>query len=246
MIRRPPRSTHCISSAASDVYKRQVYNPARTVNTETLQEPDSYSKDSLSNELHSKQNASDLVQRKDKIAVNSVQKSINLDTNSRIEKEFSTSKGNHNDYEEKNLSFHGRSASENNSNEKPSTENKLNENFPNIEKIDWEEEGILTNELGTKTFAAPEQMSTTNYDFKVDIYSLGLIFLVLFYPTETLSERYIVLGDCRKHVLPEELVKSQPGISNLIREMTAEDPNSRPTAQQIKNSRVFALNQINI
>eukprot|EP00826_Nyctotherus_ovalis_P047379 TRINITY_DN5444_c0_g1_i1.p1 TRINITY_DN5444_c0_g1~~TRINITY_DN5444_c0_g1_i1.p1 ORF type:complete len:194 (+),score=60.93 TRINITY_DN5444_c0_g1_i1:39-584(+) len=26
MIRRPPRSTHCISSAASDVYKRQVCN----------------------------------------------------------------------------------------------------------------------------------------------------------------------------------------------------------------------------
>eukprot|EP00825_Cyclidium_porcatum_P002940 TRINITY_DN1136_c0_g2_i3.p2 TRINITY_DN1136_c0_g2~~TRINITY_DN1136_c0_g2_i3.p2 ORF type:complete len:201 (-),score=25.68 TRINITY_DN1136_c0_g2_i3:103-705(-) len=27
MIRRPPRSTHCISSAASDVYKRQVIYP---------------------------------------------------------------------------------------------------------------------------------------------------------------------------------------------------------------------------
>ena len=27
MIRRPPRSTHCISSAASDVYKRQSWNP---------------------------------------------------------------------------------------------------------------------------------------------------------------------------------------------------------------------------
>eukprot|EP00825_Cyclidium_porcatum_P018602 TRINITY_DN21192_c0_g1_i2.p1 TRINITY_DN21192_c0_g1~~TRINITY_DN21192_c0_g1_i2.p1 ORF type:complete len:108 (+),score=15.85 TRINITY_DN21192_c0_g1_i2:140-463(+) len=26
MIRRPPRSTHCISSAASDVYKRQLEN----------------------------------------------------------------------------------------------------------------------------------------------------------------------------------------------------------------------------
>ena len=26
MIRRPPRSTHCISSATSDVYKRQVSN----------------------------------------------------------------------------------------------------------------------------------------------------------------------------------------------------------------------------
>ena len=27
MIRRPPRSTHCISSAASDVYKRQIQEP---------------------------------------------------------------------------------------------------------------------------------------------------------------------------------------------------------------------------
>jgi len=28
MIRRPPRSTHCISSAASDVYKRQIWRCA--------------------------------------------------------------------------------------------------------------------------------------------------------------------------------------------------------------------------
>ncbi|CZR89300.1 hypothetical protein CDFC105_13221 [Clostridioides difficile] len=26
MIRGPPRSTHCISSAASDVYKRHIFN----------------------------------------------------------------------------------------------------------------------------------------------------------------------------------------------------------------------------
>eukprot|EP00825_Cyclidium_porcatum_P001316 TRINITY_DN10599_c0_g1_i1.p3 TRINITY_DN10599_c0_g1~~TRINITY_DN10599_c0_g1_i1.p3 ORF type:complete len:103 (-),score=37.42 TRINITY_DN10599_c0_g1_i1:12-320(-) len=31
MIRRPPRSTHCISSAASDVYKRQKQIFAREV-----------------------------------------------------------------------------------------------------------------------------------------------------------------------------------------------------------------------
>ena len=30
MIRRPPRSTHCISSAASDVYKRQLRKRKRT------------------------------------------------------------------------------------------------------------------------------------------------------------------------------------------------------------------------
>ena len=32
MIRRPPRSTHCISSAASDVYKRQKYNTLKVRN----------------------------------------------------------------------------------------------------------------------------------------------------------------------------------------------------------------------
>eukprot|EP00825_Cyclidium_porcatum_P049079 TRINITY_DN8402_c0_g1_i2.p2 TRINITY_DN8402_c0_g1~~TRINITY_DN8402_c0_g1_i2.p2 ORF type:complete len:109 (-),score=31.45 TRINITY_DN8402_c0_g1_i2:15-341(-) len=31
MIRRPPRSTHCISSAASDVYKRQVQQLQQTL-----------------------------------------------------------------------------------------------------------------------------------------------------------------------------------------------------------------------
>eukprot|EP00825_Cyclidium_porcatum_P024203 TRINITY_DN26705_c0_g1_i1.p2 TRINITY_DN26705_c0_g1~~TRINITY_DN26705_c0_g1_i1.p2 ORF type:complete len:121 (+),score=17.97 TRINITY_DN26705_c0_g1_i1:66-428(+) len=31
MIRRPPRSTHCISSAASDVYKRQDYYYLQTI-----------------------------------------------------------------------------------------------------------------------------------------------------------------------------------------------------------------------
>jgi len=31
MIRRPPRSTHCISSAASDVYKRQVQARAQLI-----------------------------------------------------------------------------------------------------------------------------------------------------------------------------------------------------------------------
>ena len=32
MIRRPPRSTHCISSAASDVYKRQSQGHAHALN----------------------------------------------------------------------------------------------------------------------------------------------------------------------------------------------------------------------
>eukprot|EP00825_Cyclidium_porcatum_P036658 TRINITY_DN391_c0_g1_i2.p3 TRINITY_DN391_c0_g1~~TRINITY_DN391_c0_g1_i2.p3 ORF type:complete len:112 (+),score=16.90 TRINITY_DN391_c0_g1_i2:83-418(+) len=36
MIRRPPRSTHCISSAASDVYKRQVSTQSTWDTTKSL------------------------------------------------------------------------------------------------------------------------------------------------------------------------------------------------------------------
>ena len=36
MIRRPPRSTHCISSAASDVYKRQGKKPSRVLSFEDV------------------------------------------------------------------------------------------------------------------------------------------------------------------------------------------------------------------
>ena len=39
MIRRPPRSTHCISSAASDVYKRQVWNTHTKVIPYTVRRP---------------------------------------------------------------------------------------------------------------------------------------------------------------------------------------------------------------
>ena len=62
---------------------------------------------------------------------------------------------------------------------------------------------MLTHGLGTKAFAAPEQMSNLPYDQKADIYSLGLILLALLYPTQTLSERSEVLKNCRRHVIPD-------------------------------------------
>eukprot|EP00825_Cyclidium_porcatum_P010606 TRINITY_DN15430_c0_g1_i2.p3 TRINITY_DN15430_c0_g1~~TRINITY_DN15430_c0_g1_i2.p3 ORF type:complete len:115 (+),score=16.75 TRINITY_DN15430_c0_g1_i2:149-493(+) len=40
MIRRPPRSTHCISSAASDVYKRQVSTQSTWVYQESMRAAD--------------------------------------------------------------------------------------------------------------------------------------------------------------------------------------------------------------
>ena len=50
MIRRPPRSTHCISSAASDVYKRQVQNTADIIGHEDIRSTMAYRRYALSKE----------------------------------------------------------------------------------------------------------------------------------------------------------------------------------------------------
>lgn len=99
--------------------------------------------------------------------------------------------------------------------------------------------GELTHGLGTKTFAAPEQMSNLPYDQKADIYSLGLIFFALFYPTQTLSERHEILNNCREQRLPKEFLIEYPELSALITQMVNIDPSVRPTAEELLKTNVF-------
>jgi serine/threonine protein kinase len=98
----------------------------------------------------------------------------------------------------------------------------------------------LTHGLGTKTFAAPEQMSDLPYDQKADIYSLGLILLALLYPTQTLSERQEVLVKCRKGKMPKEFLMKCPEIGALIERMTCKDPQVRPTAEELLELGLFS------
>lgn len=103
------------------------------------------------------------------------------------------------------------------------------------------EDDEMTHGLGTRTFAAPEQMSNLPYDQHADIYSLGLILLALFSPTETLSERYEILCKCRVHNGPSFAFASKyPELGTLIARMTSEVPSQRPSIVEIKESTLFA------
>eukprot|EP00826_Nyctotherus_ovalis_P034731 TRINITY_DN2914_c0_g2_i5.p1 TRINITY_DN2914_c0_g2~~TRINITY_DN2914_c0_g2_i5.p1 ORF type:complete len:458 (-),score=107.05 TRINITY_DN2914_c0_g2_i5:57-1430(-) len=105
------------------------------------------------------------------------------------------------------------------------------------------EEKELTHGLGTKTFSAPEQMADSPYDQKADIYSLGLILLVLLYPTKTLSERFEVLQQCRKSMLPKEFTEQYPEIAAVISRMVSEKPSVRPTAGELQKLHLFEPKQ---
>ena len=110
------------------------------------------------------------------------------------------------------------------------------DNFLDILSLD---EDSLTTGIGTTTFAAPEQMSKLLYDQKADIYSLGLILLALFSPTQTTSERYEIIRSCRLQGPSKEFIESYPEIGELIKTMSNENPECRPTAAELKDLNLF-------
>lgn len=65
-----------------------------------------------------------------------------------------------------------------------------------------------TQRVGTSLYMSPEQSNGLAYNYKVDIYSLGLILFELlnFFNTET--ERYKVLVNLRNHIFPAEFIDS--------------------------------------
>ncbi|KAG1056619.1 hypothetical protein G6F46_007297 [Rhizopus delemar] len=88
--------------------------------------------------------------------------------------------------------------------------------------------------VGTRTYAAPEQLAGTTYDEKADIYSLGIILFELFYPFSTAMERSNVLNDLKmKGEMPEGFEERYPTESKWIRQMMHPDPSQRPSASEL-------------
>ncbi len=98
----------------------------------------------------------------------------------------------------------------------------------------------LTNGIGTKAYVSPEQMSQSHYGQSTDIYSVGLIYLLLFWPMRTQSERYEQLAKCRTGALPAGFAERHPELACLISQMTASDPSKRPTTLSILRHPLFA------
>merc|ERR1719320_1487317 len=73
-------------------------------------------------------------------------------------------------------------------------------------------------EVGTSTYAAPEQKATgQEYNKKADIYSVGLILFELFHPTwSTEMERSLDLGEIKKGRIPDEFKLKFPTVAALV------------------------------
>ncbi|XP_032877678.1 interferon-induced, double-stranded RNA-activated protein kinase isoform X2 [Amblyraja radiata] len=93
----------------------------------------------------------------------------------------------------------------------------------------------LTMNAGTFPYMSPEQCAQHDYDHKVDIFALGLIFFELLWMYHgTVSERSHTWIEIRKGKFRESFVKEHPAESALIQKMLSEDPKERPEAAEMK------------
>lgn len=93
----------------------------------------------------------------------------------------------------------------------------------------------ITKSVGTKIYASPEQWQADkgNFDQRADIFSLGLIFLLLFHPMSTYMEKDHVISDSKKGKISEELERELPEVVFIIKKMLSVNPSDRPALESI-------------
>jgi len=101
----------------------------------------------------------------------------------------------------------------------------------------------MTVGVGTKTFASPEQLAADKekFDQRSDIFSLGLVFLLLFHPMGTAMEQNKTIKDAKNGIMPSDMKKDLPEIAAIIVKMLCENPAERPSLDAISRHLCYPL-----
>ncbi|KAH8311836.1 hypothetical protein KR044_008223, partial [Drosophila immigrans] len=91
-----------------------------------------------------------------------------------------------------------------------------------------------TQQVGTHLYMSPEQLRGQHYDYKVDIYSLGLIFFELHVYFSTEMERIKTLRALRDGHYPADFGIQYPEQYDLLQRMLSSQPSQRPQTKQLK------------
>ena len=94
----------------------------------------------------------------------------------------------------------------------------------------------LTTNIGTSIYASPEQLSSTNYNEKTDIFSLGIIYFELLNNFTTTMEKIVAIKD-----LKNNKIKITNNELKLIDFMISGDPDKRPNIDTV----ILVFNKLN-
>ncbi|CAJ0583880.1 unnamed protein product, partial [Mesorhabditis spiculigera] len=92
-----------------------------------------------------------------------------------------------------------------------------------------------TGNVGTKSYMSPEQLAHKPYTLKVDVFSLGVVFVEMILPFATAMERLQTLAQLQKGKVPPEL-DNFPKEKEFVQLLCAKDPTHRPTCSQVLES----------
>lgn len=91
-----------------------------------------------------------------------------------------------------------------------------------------------TQRVGTTLYMSPEQIAGLPYNYKVDIFSLGLILFELLATFSTEMERINTLKDVRNNTFPVDFKSNFNNEYELLRLMLSQNPSDRPTTIGIR------------
>lgn len=106
-----------------------------------------------------------------------------------------------------------------------------------LSQIKFSHSEDLTSEVGTTLYVASEVMEGDgDYDEKVDLYSLGVIFFEMIYALSTGMERVVVLRNLRKPEIefPEDFKLTNE--RSIVKSLLDHDPKQRPSASELLQS----------
>ena len=93
---------------------------------------------------------------------------------------------------------------------------------------------------GTPLYLSPEQTNFKTYNEKVDIYACGITLYEMCSCFSTTMERYEHIMNLRNNnIISERVIKNYPEEAELIKLMTKNDYNERPSAKEILLSELF-------
>ena len=109
-----------------------------------------------------------------------------------------------------------------------------------VEEESGGEDEDITRGVGTRLYAAPEQLASDDYDEKADVYSLGVVLYELLRPRfGTTMERVTCISRIaraspaeRLGILRTELPHVDIGVLDLVSAALARDPTDRPAAAE--------------
>ncbi|XP_076815856.1 eukaryotic translation initiation factor 2-alpha kinase 1-like [Clavelina lepadiformis] len=100
-----------------------------------------------------------------------------------------------------------------------------------------------TSGIGTTVYAAPEQLTKENYNFKADLYSAGIIFFELMWPLYTEHERGKAINDLRSGSIPDLYQAKWQSTVKMLKSLISHNPEERPSAGDLLKEEILRSNE---